>query len=390
MLSPPELARYARHLAIPEFGIEGQQRLHQSSILLLGAGGLGSPAALYLAAAGIGRLGIVDPDHVDLTNLQRQILHGQSSIGRPKTDSAADRLRDTNPHVQIDLHPTTFRADNAATIAAPYDLIIDGTDNFPARYLANDIAFWAQKPLVYGAIHRFEGQLSVFAPHLGGPCYRCLFPSPPDPGTVPSCAEAGVLGVLPGIVGALQATEAIKLLTGIGDPLIGSLLHFDALRMRFTSIRLKPDPACPLCSPSPTITAPIDYHHFCGLTPSASSPSQAHQHTPATAPTFPSISVHDLQLLRQARQPHLLIDVREDFERLICHIPDARPIPLAQLPDHLPHLPAGIPLYIHCKSGHRSLQAVQQLHLAGLTNATNIEGGILAWIEQIDPSLTSY
>ena len=257
--------RYARHLSIPEVGESGQARLAAASVLLIGAGGLGSPSALYLAAAGVGRLGIVDPDRVELSNLQRQILHGTPDIGRLKLDSARDRLGSVNPEIEVVPHPVRFTAENAMGIAADYDVIVDGTDNFPTRYLSNDIAVWQKKPNVYGSVHRFEGQCSVFAPHLGGPCYRCMFPVPPAPGAVPSCAEAGVLGVLPGLVGTLQAIEAIKLILGKGEPLTGRLLHLDSLAMKFREFTLRRDPDCPVCGSNPTITEPIDYNGFCGL-----------------------------------------------------------------------------------------------------------------------------
>nr|WP_256199500.1 molybdopterin-synthase adenylyltransferase MoeB [Verrucomicrobium spinosum] len=274
-LSPDELRRYARHLSIPEFGLDSQRRLKAGGVLCIGAGGLGSPIAMYLAAAGLGRIGLVDADVVDVSNLQRQILHGTADVGRPKLESARDRLHQINPHVQIDLYRTVFTGENAMAMAADYDVIIDGTDNFPTRYLSNDVAVFLKKPNVYGSILRFEGQCSVFAPHLGGPCYRCMAPQPPAPGLVPSCAEGGVLGVLPGLIGTMQATEAIKLITGIGQPLVGRLLHVDTLSMKFRTFNLRRDPECPVCGDQPTITEPIDYQ---GLRPAF--PESTHHELP--------------------------------------------------------------------------------------------------------------
>src|SRR5256886_4369079 len=300
-LSPAELQRYSRHLMMPEVTPDGQRRLKAARVLCIGAGGLGSPAAVYLAAAGMGTIGIVDFDDVDLSNLHRQILHGTKDIGRDKLESARDHLHDINPEIDVQLHKCRFSSENAPQLVSRYDVIVDGSDNFPTRYLSNDVCVFARKPNVYGSVFRFEGQTTVFAPHLGGPCYRCLFPEPPQPGTVPSCAEAGVLGVLPGIVGTVQAIEAIKLLLGIGEPLIGRLLHFDALKMKFREFNLRRDAECPVCGDSPTITEPIDYEDFCGM------------RAPANG-AVPAISVFDLKRKIENRNSLVILDVREPFE----------------------------------------------------------------------------
>ncbi len=330
-LNNEEIARYSRHLIMPEVTIEGQKKLKASSILLIGSGGLGSPLALYLAAAGIGRLGLVDFDVVDHSNLQRQILHGTKDIGRSKIQSAADRIRDINPHVKLDLYEERFTSQNAMNIAKNYDIIIDGTDNFPTRYLANDVSVLLKKPNVYGSIFRFEGQATVFAPVLGGPCYRCLYPEPPPPGLVPSCAEGGVLGVLPGIIGVIQAIEAIKLIIGQGESLIGRLLLFDALAMKFREMKLRQNPQCPICSAKPTITKLIDYDQFCGLiSPAASSNGQTF-----LKPSAEEITVVELKRRLDAKEDFNLIDVREPHEWQIAKIPGARLIPLGVLPNRL-------------------------------------------------------
>ena len=347
--------------------------------------GCGSPIALYLAAAGVGRIGIVDADVVDESNLQRQLLHGTADIGRKKTASAHDRLHDINPHVEIDEHETLFTSDNAMALAAPYDLLIDGTDNFPTRYLSNDVAVFLKKPNVYGSIFRFEGQATVFAPHLGGPCYRCLFPEPPDPGMVPSCAEGGVLGVLPGIVGTLQAIEAVKLILGAGEPLLGRLLHFDALAMRFRQFNLRRDPECPVCGDQPTITEPIDYQQFCGL------PGKTADANDDPADQVPTISVHQLDARRRSADGSFtLLDVREPFERDICHFPESVLIPLGELPQRLEELDRSREILVHCKAGGRSLDAVKLMRAAGFERAINIAGGINAWSREIDPETPLY
>lgn len=384
-LSTDELRRYSRHLSIPEFGMVAQQRLRAARVLMIGTGGLGSPAALYLAAAGIGTLGLVDADVVDVSNLQRQILHGTKDIGRCKLESAAARLRDVNPYVKLELHNTVFAADNAMDIARDYDLILDGTDNFPTRYLSNDVAFWLGIPNVYGSILRFEGQVSVFAPHLGGPCYRCMSPVPPAPGLVPSCAEGGVLGVLPGIVGSMQALEAIKLITKLGQPLVGRLLHIDTLGVKMRTFNIRRDDQCPVCGPNPSITEPIDYQGFCGL-PAAS----ANSSTTMSDPTIPTLSVSELKAMRDQKEPHFLLDVREPHEDAIAHIDGSTLIPLGELPGRTDELPRDQKIVVHCKSGGRSARAVAHLQASGFTNVWNVAGGITAWSKEIDASIPTY
>ncbi len=380
--SNDEIARYSRHLIMPEVTLEGQKRLKASSILCIGAGGLGSPIALYLAAAGIGRIGLVDGDVVDFSNLQRQILHGTKDVGRKKLNSARDRIREVNPNVQIDLHDTYFRSDNAREIVEPYDIVIDGTDNFPTRYLSNDICVFLKKPNVYGSIFRFDGQCTVYAPHLGGPCYRCMFPEPPPPGMVPSCAEGGVLGVLPGIIGVMQAIEAIKLIMGIGESLIGRLVHFDALKLKFREFKLRQDPKCPVCSANPTITDLIDYEQFCGIPQAAAAEA-------AEAP-IPTITVLDLKSKIDRKEKFVLLDVREPFEWDICHLDGAKLIPVGELPSRMSELDSADEIVIHCKSGMRSAKAVRLLQEAGFAKLHNVEGGITAWAEQIDESVPKY
>ena len=368
--SSEEMLRYSRHLLIPAVGLAGQAKLKHAAVLLIGTGGLGSPAALYLAAAGVGRLGLIDPDVVDASNLQRQILHGESWLGKPKLDSAIARLREVNPHVTVEPYPVRFTSDNALEIASRYDLLLDGCDNFPTRFLTNDTAFFLRKPLVYGAIHRFEGQMTVFAPHLGGPCYRCLLPALPPPGAVPSCAEAGVLGVLPGIIGSLQAMEAIKLILGIGTVPVGRLTVYDALQSSFRTLKINRDPACRLCGEQPDIhsvsnqetTAPAT----CTLTPD----------------TMESITTTELRELLAANFAGLLIDVREPAEHAIANIPLARLIPLATLPDELDTLPRDREILIHCKAGGRSARAVQLLLDNGFTQVKNVAGGMDAWLAE--------
>ncbi len=374
-LATQELQRYARHITIPDVGIEGQKRLKSAKILCIGAGGLGSPVTMYLAAAGIGEIGIVDFDEVDLSNLQRQILHGTSDVGKLKIDSARASLNEINPEVKLNTFPERLSSENAEEIAAPYDLIIDGTDNFPTRYLSNDLAVLTKKPNVYGSIFRFEGQVSVFAPHLGGPCYRCLFPEPPKPGQVPSCAEGGVLGVLPGIVGSLQANEAIKLILGIGDPLIGRLIHFDALSFRFREIKLKRDVECAVCGTNPTITSLTDYEMTC--------------ETPPSSP-LSEIDVHQLKERMNQNGDFILLDVREHTEVAICCLPDSTVIPLGELPHRLSELTIDTEIIIHCKAGGRSAQALQILNSAGFSNACHVQGGINAWSKEIDSSIALY
>ena len=376
-LSRGEIARYSRHLIMPEVTIEGQRRLKQSSVLLIGAGGLGSPAALYLAAAGVGRLGIVDFDVVDESNLQRQVLHDTSWVGKPKLESAKARLAALNPHVEVETHPVALTRDNALSLLGPYDVIVDGTDNFETRYLTNDACFFLGKPNVYGSIFRFEGQASVFWPPRG-PCYRCLYPEPPPPGLVPSCAEGGVLGILPGVVGALQATEAIKILLGIGEPLVGRLLLYDALAMSFEELQLRRDPACPLCGEDPSIKELQDYVAFCGA-----------GRGEAEAP-LEEITARELKRRLDAGDDLAIVDVREPHEWAICRIPGARLVPLGTLAARLHEFDSARAYVLHCKSGVRSAKAVTQLRQAGFRRLLNLRGGILAWAREVDPSLPTY
>lgn len=369
-----ERSRYARHFTLPEVGPEGQRRLKAARVLCIGAGGLGSPVTMYLAAAGIGEIGLVDFDRVDLSNLQRQILHDTAGVGRLKIDSARDRLAAINPEVRLTTFETRLTSENAASIAAPYDLIIDGTDNFSTRYLSNDLAVLTKKPNVYGSIYRFEGQVSVFAPHLGGPCYRCLFPEPPAPGLVPSCAEGGVLGILPGIVGAMQANEAVKLLLGIGEPLIGRLVHFDALAFRFREIKLRRDPHCAVCGDSPTLTKLQDIEFSCDM----------------TSPSLPEIDVHQLKARLEQSTPFVLLDVREPAEIEVACLPGSVKIPLGELPARLSELDPSVETIIHCKAGGRSAKALQLLLDSGFSNVCHVQGGINAWSKEIDPSVPLY
>jgi adenylyltransferase/sulfurtransferase len=372
MLTPAEKQRYARHFTLPEVGEEGQGKLKNSSVLCIGTGGLGSPVAMYLAAAGVGRIGLVDADHVEPSNLQRQIIHGESWIGKPKLESAKARLQEINPHIEIECHEARFSAANAIQIAENYDIIIDGTDNFPTRYLSNDVSFLLKKPNIYGSIFRFEGQISAFAPHLGGPCYRCMLPTPPDPGTVPSCAEAGVLGVLPGIIGSMQAMEAIKLIVGAGKPPLGKLVHYDALNTEFRSFTLRKDPECPLCGENPSIIELIDYDNFCGL-PSTSSMKE--------------ITVLELKEKLDAGLDGILVDVRTPAEVEAAALEGTQRIPLQELPARFAEIPTDKTIYIHCKAGGRSAKACAFLAEQGITNTVNIKGGIDAWRDLVDPSL---
>ena len=380
--SNDEIARYSRHLIMPEVTMEGQKRIKAASVLCIGTGGLGSPIALYLAAAGVGRLGLVDGDTVDFSNLQRQILHGTRDVGRKKLNSARDRIREVNPNVQVDLYDSFFTAENARQISLPYDIIIDGTDNFPTRYLSNDISVFLKKPNVYGSIFRFDGQCTVFAPHLGGPGYRWMFPGPPPPGMVPSCAEGGVLGVLPGIIGVMQAIEAIKLIVGVGEPLMGRLMHFDALKMKFREFKLRRDPKCPVCGENPTITDLINYEQFCGI-PEAKAAEEEEAHVPG-------ISVEELKAKLGASEKFVLLDVREPFEYDICRIPGSRLIPLGQLPSRMSELDSADEIVLQCKTGLRSARALKLLQEAGFGKLWNLEGGIAAWAERVDPSVPKY
>jgi molybdopterin/thiamine biosynthesis adenylyltransferase/rhodanese-related sulfurtransferase len=385
-LSTDESIRYSRHLILPEVGPEGQRRLKGGRVLLVGAGGLGSPAAMYLAAAGVGTLGIVDFDVVDTTNLQRQVIHGTPDVGRPKLDSARDRIAALNPHVRVEPHPVRLTSANAREIVRAYDVVIDGTDNFPTRYLVNDACVLEGKPCVYGSILRWEGQASVFwAGH--GPCYRCLFAEPPPPGMVPSCAEAGVLGVLPGIIGCVQALEAVKLLLGQGDSLVGRLLLFDALRLRFREMRLRRDPACPVCGDEPTIHALIDYERFCGY-----EPVEAGQEEKPMSNGVPGITPTELKARLDRGDKLTIIDVREPFEWDIGNLEPygARLIPLQQVPQRMGEIDPGEEIVLQCRSGGRSAQALGYLRQHGYERLLNLEGGILAWSDEVDPSIPKY
>ena len=385
-LSAEEVRRYSRHLILSEVGMEGQRKLKAAKVLCIGAGGLGSPVAMYLAAAGVGTIGIVDFDTVDESNLQRQILHGTSDVGRSKLASAADTLRELNPHVQVVPHEVALSSANALEIFRGYDVVVDGTDNFPTRYLVNDACVLLGIPNAYGSIFRFEGQASVFATK-DGPCYRCLYPEPPPPGLVPSCAEAGVLGILPGLVGTIQATEAVKIILGVGQTLAGRFLIYDALRMRFRELTLRKDPDCPVCGTHPTVTALIDYEQFCGV-----APSQA----PAPPPPAPAgdamadVSVLELKALMDAGRAPLVIDVREPHEYQICRIEGTVLIPLGDLPNRVGELDPDVEVIMQCRSGVRSGKAAAFLRERGFKSVHNLTGGILAWIDQVDPSQPKY
>jgi adenylyltransferase/sulfurtransferase len=372
-LTREEVLRYSRHITLPEVGAEGQQRLKAARVLCIGAGGLGSPASLYLAAAGVGTIGLVDFDAVDASNLQRQILHGTKDIGRPKLASARERLYDINPNVHVEAHETSFSEANALDLVKAYDVVLDGTDNFPTRYLVNDACVMAGRPNAYGSIFRFEGQASVFATK-DGPCYRCLHPEPPPPGLIPSCAEGGVLGVLPGIIGTIQATETIKLLLGIGEPLIGRFLIYDALRMRFREVRLPKDPDCPVCGNNPTIRTLRTYDQFCA--PASHGDDE--------------MTVTELKARIDRGAAPAIIDVREPSEHQICRIPGATLIPVGDLPARAHELDPHAEVVVHCKSGARSARATKLLRDRGFAKARNLKGGILAWIDQVDPSLPKY
>ncbi len=383
-LSPEEIKRYSRHLIMPEVGIDGQRKLKASSVLCIGAGGLGSPAAMYLAAAGIGRIGIVDFDVVDYSNLQRQLLHSTPDVGRSKLASARDRITALNPHVQVDGYETALSSENALRLFAPYDVILDGTDNFPTRYLVNDACVLSGKPNAYGSIFRFEGQASVFATK-GGPCYRCLYPEPPPPGLVPSCAEGGVIGVLPGIIGVIQATEAIKLLLGIGEPLIGRFLIYDALKMRFRELKLRQDPDCPVCGTNPTVTELIDYEQFCGIVPEPTSST-----APVVGESEWEITSVRLKARLDAGEALFILDVREPNEYQINRIAGSTLIPLGELPRRYRELPTDREIITQCKMGGRSQKALDFLRTVGFDRMKNLKGGILDWIDTVDPSQPKY
>jgi adenylyltransferase/sulfurtransferase len=377
-LSNDEILRYSRHLIIPDVGMTGQRRLKSAKVLCIGAGGLGSPVAMYLAAAGVGTLGLVDFDVVDVTNLQRQIMHGTSDLGKPKLQSAVETLTEINPNTTVVTHETFVRSDNAAELFSGYDLIVDGSDNFPTRYLVNDVCVFLGKPYVWGSIYRFDGQLSVFwAEH--GPCYRCLFPAPPPPGMVPSCAEGGVLGMLCGTVGSLQVTEAVKLITGIGDPMIGRMLTYDALEMRFRELKVRKDPSCPVCGPNATITEPIDYEAFCGVTQEVAEFAAQLQITPS-----------ELKAMQDRGEQVTLIDVREPHEYEIVRFEGSTLIPMGEVVDRVAEIPQEGTVIVLCKVGARSAEALRFLHGIGLRHVKHLAGGIDAWARQIEPSLPRY
>ncbi len=378
-LSNEEIGRYSRHLIMPEVALDGQKKLKAAKVLTVGTGGLGSPLALYLAAAGVGTLGIVDFDVVDESNLQRQILHGTSDVGRPKVESAREKLEDINPNVNVVVHEEALTSENALDIFKDYDVIVDGTDNFPTRYLVNDACVLLGKPNVYGSIFRFEGQASVFWAEEG-PCYRCLYPEPPPPGLVPSCAEGGVLGILPGAIGTIQATETVKLILGIGDPLIGRLMLYDALGMSFREMKLRKDPNCPVCGENPTVTELIDYQEFCGI-PQANAAEQENG--------VPEITVQDLKAKLDNGGDINVLDVREPHEYEVANI-GVKLVPLGELPQRLAEFDRGENFAVHCKSGARSAKAVKLLQDAGFPHVYNVKGGITAWSEEIDPSVPKY
>ncbi len=380
-LSNEEIRRYSRHLILPEVGLAGQKRIKATSVLCIGAGGLGSPIAMYLAAAGVGRLGLVDFDTVDFSNLQRQIIHGTDDVGRPKGESARETIRSINPNVEVTLHGVRLSSENAMDIIRQYDIVVDGTDNFPTRYLTNDACVLLKKPNVYGSIFRFEGQASVFAPHLGGPCYRCLYPEPPPPGMVPSCAEGGVLGVLPGIIGCIQATEILKLALGRGTSLINRLMLFNALDMKFREVKLRRDPKCPLCGDHPTIRELIDYEQFCGIPTEPVNPG-AHPD---------EVTVQDMK--KALDQPALnirVIDVREPDEFQIARVKGTQLVPLSTLPQKFTELDPNQQYYLHCKAGVRSMKALLFLREQGFKYLKSVKGGISAWSDEIDHDVPKY
>lgn len=377
-LSYAEIKRYGRHLIIPEVGLNGQKKLKAASVLIVGAGGLGSPLSLYLAAAGVGRIGLVDFDRVDSSNLQRQILYTELDVGKPKLEVAKARLEAMNPYIEVETYETRLTSENALEIMEDYDVIVDGTDNFPTRYLVNDASVLLGKPNVYGSIFRFDGQVSVFyAKH--GPCYRCLYPEPPPPGLVPSCAEGGVLGVLPGIIGALQANEVIKLILGVGEPLIGRLLLFDALHMSFRELKVKKDRSCPVCGENPRVRELIDYEAFCGLT----------QEQQAQASTF-QITPEELKEKLERGERIILLDVREPVEYEICRLEGATLVPLSKLPEYVNRLSQTEDIVVYCHTGMRSAMAVKLLRDLGFTRVKNLAGGIDAWAVRIDPKMPRY
>jgi adenylyltransferase/sulfurtransferase len=379
-LNKDEILRYSRHLIMPEVGMEGQVKLKEAKVLMIGAGGLGAPLGLYLAAAGIGRIGMVDFDIVDFTNLQRQVIHGTKDVGKKKLDSAFESMQDINPYVQLDRFEVALTSENALDIIKDYDIVVDGTDNFPTRYLVNDACVLLKKPNVYGSIFRFEGQATVFA-YQGGPCYRCLYPEPPPPGLVPSCAEGGVLGILPGLIGLVQATETVKLILGIGEPLVGRLMLYDALSMRFRELKLRRNVECPVCGDHPTIKELIDYHQFCGV------PKEPETGVPVASGEVDPTEVK--QMLYRGDK-FVLVDVREPHEFQICRIPGSTLIPLGELPKRVNELNSADEIVAHCKSGMRSAKAVDFLKQAGFKKVRNMTGGILAWSDKVDPTVPKY
>lgn len=380
-LNNDEIRRYSRHLILPEVGLAGQKKICSTSVLCIGAGGLGSPISLYLAAAGIGKLGLLDFDAVDFSNLQRQIVHSTQDVGRPKTESARDAIQGVNPNVEVVLHNTRITSENALEIIGQYDIVVDGTDNFPTRYLTNDACVILKKPNVYGSIFRFEGQASVFAPHMGGPCYRCLYPEPPPPGMVPSCAEGGVLGVLPGIIGCIQATEILKLALGKGASLIGRLLLFNALDMKFRELKLRRDPKCPVCGENPTIRELIDYDQFCGVTPEP----------PMSNMNPDEVTVQAMkQALEDKKLGIKVIDVREPDEYQIAHVEGVPLLPLSVLPQRFTELDPNQQYYLHCKGGVRSMKALKFLREQGFKYIKSVKGGIAAWSDEIDSNVPKY
>jgi sulfur-carrier protein adenylyltransferase/sulfurtransferase len=380
-LTPSEIQRYSRHLIMPEVGMDGQLKLKNAKVLCIGTGGLGAPLGVYLAAAGVGRIGLVDFDVVDNSNLQRQILFGTKDVGRPKIAAAADRLRDLNPTIQIDTHEVRLTSENALDLFKDYDIIVDGTDNFPTRYLVNDACVLLGKPNVYGSIFRFEGQATIFA-YPGGPCYRCLYPEPPPPGLVPSCAEGGVLGVLPGIVGSIQAAETLKLILQTGDSLVGRLLLFDALAMKFRELKLRKNPECPACGDPQhrTITRLIDYEEFCGI---------RGEEAPAMASTVPEITPKELKSRLDKGDDLFILDVREPHEYQICNL-GGKLIPLGEISRRAHELDSSREIVVHCRSGKRSAEAAEFLRSAGFRKLLNLKGGILAWSDEVDPSVPKY
>jgi len=380
-LSKDEIMRYSRHLIMPEVGMEGQLKIKQGKVLMVGAGGLGAPLGLYLAAAGVGKIGIVDFDVVDETNLQRQVIHGTKDIGRPKLDSAAERIKDINPYVEVAKYSERLSSENALELFKDYDVIVDGTDNFPTRYLVNDACVLLGKPNVYGSIFRFEGQATVFN-YQDGPCYRCLYPEPPPPGLVPSCAEGGVLGILPAVIGSIQATETVKILLGKGETLSGRLLLYDALNMKFRELKLRRDPAWKPGEPHPTIKELIDYEQFCGI------PQQEPE--PQAAPSEWEISATELKQKLDSGGQVFIVDVREPHEYEICSIPGTKLIPLGELPKRVHELNSADDIVVHCKSGARSAKAVDFLRQTGFRKVKNLKGGILAWSDEVDPSVPKY